>query len=184
MIAPIVDADDRNEPGDPYSLEQDFADLSRLTAKLTADITARLAQDPDTESACLLLLDLREARKALHDLEATVEAEAAQRHRGRELRFEGYVAEFRGGRRPADWQLGELTWRLIQPWAVDQQTGEVDPITAVKLDAVRERLLEAYAVTPRTTKLREFGIDPDEFCTYVDSRRTVTVRRDVAEEAT
>jgi len=169
------------QPGEAVSLEADFDDIGRAITRLSEDVPAHLDLFDSAEAACMLLFDLRETRKRLADLEAYVEAEAARRMPGPELRFEGFVAERKGGQDRRQWRHDELAWAVLRPLVVDSN-GEVDESAAELVGMVRDRLLECAQVSGwRLTKLKPLGIEPSDYCETTTGRRTVHVRPDLEE---
>jgi hypothetical protein len=167
------------DPGD--ALTDTFTRLQTEATRLVEEASARLEMDKDAEAALELLLDIREALAPLRDLAAVVEAEACHRMRGKTLEWPGFAAERRAGANRVDWRHEDLAWDLLRPLAVNTETGEVNAEASVLLSEARAVLLECAAVTWRTGKLRERGLDAGDYSKVAAYRRTVTVRRVVAE---
>lgn len=172
------------QPGDPDTVAIDLAALIATVSRLSDDVPAHLDADTTAEAACELLFQLRTERQRLQTVEAFVEAEAADRMPGKELRWDGYVAERRGGTaKPGNWRHDDVAWVLCREAAVDPATGELDEGALQVVDRVRSLLLNAARPEWRTTVLRQHGIDPYDYAERVPSRRTVTIREDTDEDA-
>lgn len=173
---------DAPSPGDPMALEHDFDEIGRLITRMGEDVPAHLDVFDTAEAACALLFDLRETRKRLADIEAYVEAEAARRMPGKVLRFEGFVAERKGGQDRRNWRHGDVAWAVLHPLIVDSN-GEVDEAAAELVGQVRDRLIECAQITGwRINQLRPLGIEPADYCETATGRRTVHVRPDTDDE--
>lgn len=171
------------QPGEQDSLDTAFADLQRVTSRLSEDVPLHLDSHDDVESALLLLHALRGARQALASVEAFVEAEAADRMPAREYRWSGYVAERKGGQDRKNWRHDDVAWAVVRPLVVNETTGEVDQDRAQLVGAVRDRLLNCAQVSGwRVNQLRPLGIEPGDYCETSTGRRTVHVRLDVEDD--
>lgn len=163
------------DPGDPTALEADFAELHHAIGRLSEDTPARLDQDDTADAACLLLWDLREARKRLAEIEAFVEAHTARRLSRRRTEVAGFVAEVKGGNDRKAWQHDKLAWDVCRPLAVDA-TGTVDDAAAVLIGLVRDRFLNCASIAYwRAGQLRQLGLDPDDYADVTRGRRTVAL---------
>lgn len=168
------------DPGDPVALERDFADLGGLLVRLNEDSMHRLDQADDDLAALELLFDLREARQKLAEIEASVEAVAAQRMAAPKVEWPGFVAERKGGADRKSWEHDRLAWAVVHPLCVDVN-GETDDTAAALVAQVRDRLLNCAAVSYwRVTQLRQLGLNPSDYCSTTTGRRTVHVQRVVA----
>lgn len=168
------------QPGEVDSLDRIFDALDSAIDALSTETNLHLEMFGDPEAACQLLLRTRDTRKRLQELEAAVEATAAQRMTGKELRWGDFVAERRGGWRRVSWRHDDVAWRLIADIAVDARTGEVSEDLAAAVSAARDRIVNAASISGwRVTQLRPAGIDPDDYSESIESRRTVEVRRNV-----
>ena len=169
-------------PGDPMALERDFDEIGRLITRMGEDVPAHLDVFDTAEAACALLFDLRETRKRLADLEAYAEAEAARRMPGKVLRFEGFVAERKGGVDRRNWRHDEVAWAVCLPLLADAN-GEVDEAAADLVGQVRDRLINCAQISGwRINQLRPLGIEPADYCETTTGRRTVHVRPDTGDE--
>lgn len=169
------------DPGDPLALEEDFAQLARLLDRLNEDSGARLAQADDDLAALELLFDLRESRKKLAEIEAAVEATAAQRMGRQRVEWPGFIAERKGGLDRKHWRNDDVAWAVIKPLAVDAN-GEYDDAAVSLISQARDRLVNCAQITGwRVTQLRPLGIDPEQYCEVTTGRRTVMVSRAVAD---
>jgi hypothetical protein len=169
-------------PGDPLALERDFDEIGHLITRMGEDVPAHLDVFDTAEAACALLFDLRETRKRLADLEAYVEAQAAGRMLGKVLRFEGFVAERKGGQDRRNWRHDEIAWAVCHPLIVDAN-GEVDDSAAELVGMVRDRLINCAQISGwRINQLRPLGIEPADYCETTTGRRTVHVRPDTDDE--
>lgn len=121
------------------------------------------------------LAGVREARRRLHRIEANLEAAAARAMTQRriELPALGIVAERRGGTKRTDWDHPRVASVVARRYAVDAY-GEIDTDLAELAECVAHWLLDFVNVSYwRAGKLRELGVDPDQYATCERGRRTV-----------
>lgn len=175
MTAPEFVAPDA---GEPAALELDFQILYDALNRLSVDAPSRLDQADDDLAALELLFDLRESRKKLAEIEASVEAIAAQRMSAPKVEWPGFIAERKGGLDRKHWEHDRLAWACIAD--LTQVDGVIDDADAALVASVRDRLLNCAAISYwRTGQVKQLGIDPNDYCETTKGRRTVQVSRKV-----
>jgi hypothetical protein len=152
--------------------------IARATTRLSEDAPLYLDDRDDAESAVNLLRQVRELRQQLASVEAFCEAETAKRLGNGKHNVPGFQVEVRGGSRYTEWRHDELAFALCRPIAVDPATGEIVPEVVQIIDQVRTTLLNAARPDWRTTVLRANNINPGDYSTRVQARRTVTITPD------
>jgi hypothetical protein len=165
------------DTGSADALTLDFAELAHSILRLGEDVPVALDEDDTTETVVQLLADLRRHRKALHDLEAFVEAAAVQRipFSKAPQRIGDQLVEVRGSKwTRTRWNHPSLARAVCADLIYDQETGAVNEEMASAVGAVADRILAAGHIDYwRATLLRQDGIDPDAFSEQVLGRRTV-----------
>lgn len=137
--------------------------------------------DPDDVVPALHLLGgLRKLRQRLAMAEAVVEAQCAAGMTTDRVEAPGLLAERRGGAKRTAWRHDDVRASIRDTVAVraavDQTTGEVDPVRAdAATHAVDLALSAVGAGSYRASGLRALGLDPGNFCTQEYGRRTVAV---------
>jgi hypothetical protein len=114
-----------------------------------------------------LLLTLREVKSEFDLIVRDVEDDCARLMRRKHFNTPQLTAErWAGGLDRRNWQSKDLARKIIADGDFDHPQD------------VADMLFELAAVSYwRVTKLRELGIDPDEFCDSAPGRATVSVKR-------
>lgn len=157
--------------------------IEAAVAMLSTSVPERLDDDESTEGTVALLHRLVTLRKALGTVEAVVEQQAAWRCDYGTSEVGEWTVVVRGGKNRVQWRNDDLAYAACLDIALDKSTGEVDRVKARVVDEVRSRLMNVFGgLKPRTTMLKELGIEPDDFCVSDGtSRRTVQVEPRVVE---
>lgn len=148
--------------------------LPEWMGQVVADVAAQLAESEDDYAELAeLLVDVRELRRQLGDQEREVEGVlvAVLPDRKVEVPQVG-VVERRSGSVRKKWDSEALVARLVRDRLYDSETGEARFVSA--RDAVDAAVSVVTACAPftgsmgwRAGALRDFGIDPDEWCESV-----------------
>lgn len=162
----------------PESVDEMLALITTATNRLGEDVGAALDEDTTPDIAVILLYRIREARKALAELEASVEGTAAGRMpSSKPLQVGTLIAERKGGAIRKQWEHDRVAWDVIRARLATENDGQV-PSDAEMATAVlvRDALLNCAQISGwRTTQLRPLGLDPDRYATVERGRRTVHV---------
>lgn len=167
-------------------------DVARITfnvtlSNLAADVEALDQNLPDWLTGVegelpvlYALADVREARQQLAQIESSLERAAAVRMTGKPIAVTDppLYAKRRYGKDRKEWKWDDLLRELVSPVAVDSATGEVLPGAFEASAVIRDCIGFAYG---RVGAIKKRGVDPDEFCTAVPGRVTVTVSRTIPE---
>lgn len=161
--------------------EQIVAHLDELNLREIAGGAAeRLAlygQSLDELGALDLLKGLRDARKALAVAEGLLETYCARKAmRSQRVALSGaWVAERHFSKDRKEWDHQGLTAAVMERLLVDTSTGEVKEGAefARGVWAARDALTTAARTDWRMTPLKEWGIDPDDYCRSTPGRATV-----------
>lgn len=139
--------------------------------EFVTDLAAWTPPDLDPPDLARIAMALRRIAKAHADAAADVDTLIAKKH-GRGT-FDVDGAEVKVGRtaRRTGWDHDALLRAVLDSRLVDTETGEIADETP--LDKVRHVW---NLGAPRTTALRDRGIDPDEFAT-TEWRDSVTYRQ-------
>jgi hypothetical protein len=160
-----------------------FTPAVEAVAALHDDIDRLIGQvDGDDIALITLLRDARTARQQLATIERALEDAAARawpRTAGNRIALSNeWVAERRFGADRTKWDNDGLTADLVRKVTsgpvVDESTGELCEPNAMTW-ALRDALVACARPSWRTTKLREHGIDPDEYCHKEKGRVTVQI---------
>jgi hypothetical protein len=140
-----------------------------------------LAWNADTPRLAFGLDRVRELRKALSDLERSIEQIIVDLMDSKTETVDGLgtLERKRGTDRKA-WQSEELLIRLVRDAVDPEGTGELpDPVEV--LTSVVQMVTECMPVTPsmgwRVTALRARGIDPDEWAETKPGRTSVQIHK-------
>lgn len=161
-------------------------DLDELHCALVFD-----SHDPDEhgdlDRAVRDLAALRDARQALADWELVLTDWIADAVGRNTVTVDGVgTVEVKRGAARKEWDMHSLLRVVLDSrMAPDPATGEADPTddghAEVKGEAVTtspdlSRVLHVWNLgAPRTTALRERGIDPDEFCATSPGRTSIVI---------
>lgn len=123
------------------------------------------------------LLELRERRIQLGQIEAYVESVLARVMPVGSLDFPDLHLERKGGRDRKEWDHDGVVAALAQRFAADADTGEVDPTLVPLYEHAVHHFLQSAQVTGYRTKtgLVPLGVDPDDYSKSERGRRTVHV---------
>lgn len=161
-----------SRPGfEPLVLEVTVEDVSR-------DV-ARWLDTAEEIEALDALATVRKARQDLAQIEATIEARAAQLMSGNTVEWPGGVAERRFGKDRKEWQHDELVRQVANlvalDAATDKQSGETDDMLAALIQDAVAQFAATHRPDWRVTVLKKLGIDPDEFCHAIPGRTTIQI---------
>ncbi len=134
---------------------------------------------PDVQGMALLLVAIRRAMAQLRWAADELEDEITKVMPSKTMNVAGLgQIEMRTGASRKGWDKEGLIANLTHQIAVDQPpianaiTGEVVSPHAV-VEGVLQQFLIAATPSWKTTGLREFHIDPDEYCTTTWGRKTI-----------
>lgn len=168
------------ETSAPFGLAAEAADVRTLAASLKV-MTADLPPMPDV-TAIDLLHTIRTARQDLTLAERALEDAAVKAMTSDRATLDGrWTAERRFGKDRKEWDherlQSEVVQRAIDTARVNPETGEirdgVEPNATTW--AVRDALIACARPEWRVTALKVMGIAPDDYCTAIKGRATVTV---------
>ncbi len=136
-------------------------------------LCAAPAPNVDLAGHVATLLAIQQARRDLADVEQKAKDTIGHLMRGRTAVVEGVGVLHRSARKSrTQWDKDALRMSVADTKLVDKDTGEI--VDESPLDKV----LHVWNLgTPRTTALRERGLDPDEFC-KVENRPGFDIRID------
>ena len=132
----------------------------------------------DIERRAEILQRIRQARTALADVEAIIEANVARLMKSNKVDLDKYQLIRRGGSKIV-WTPESLTTAI--GWAIEARFTAATGVIADGFDldtayAVRDFVMELYgSATIKTTPLKELGVDYGELITREKTRRTVQV---------
>lgn len=147
---------------------------------LNVETKAILEDDDSPDTVVQLLNSVRTLRKALADIESSVEATAVQRLAYGETQVGDLLVEVRSSRKRSEWRHDDLAWRVCQDLAFDDDGTQIDGVAEV-VDKVRNRLLLCARPEWRMTPLKDLGINPDDYSLAGESRKTVQITPAVTE---
>lgn len=138
-----------------------------VLSDLLTCLDAAAREAPDLRVAAGLLVDLRETRRELAQLERDVEQRIADLMGDRRETVMGVgVLERHRVKKRLAWDREELLRVVRDSRLVNRETGEIAEETEL------QRVLAVWNLgAPRVTALRERGIDGDEFCSSQDQGR-------------
>lgn len=165
----------------PRSVGEVFAAIEQLAAVQIPDLAVVLS--PDVQGMALLLAALRRAMAQLRWAADELEDEITKAMPGKEVEVPGLgKIEMRTGSSRKGWDKDALTRTMIHTIAADYSpTALVDPISGEEVDVHHfvEHVITLWcdAATPswKSTGLRQFKIDPDEYCEVTWGRKTITM---------
>lgn len=124
-----------------------------------------------------LLADLRDLRVRLQQVEAVVEAAAAQSMTSDRVEAPGLLAERKGGNVRKRWEHDRLAERVVTAAITDTTTGELAVEPDVAHGLVAEVLACAAVSYWRVGALKARGVRFDDACETETGRRTVHISR-------
>lgn len=140
---------------------------------------AEILDDLHEIEALDALSEVRQARVALAQIEASLERRAAKVMTGNLIEWPGGVAERRFGKDRKAWQhdelIREVTSHIAREAAVDKTSGELDDMLAALIQDAVAVFAATHRPEWRVTALKQLGIDPDEFCEAIPGRTTVVL---------
>ena len=126
-----------------------------------------------------LLRQVRASRVELAEIEAIIEAKAAQLMTDDTYEAPNLYARRRGGASRKAWDndrlTGRVTHHIATNVALDTTTGEVDDDLAHRITEAAEQLWATARPSWRTGALKKLGVAFDDCCTTEYGRRTVQV---------
>ena len=151
----------------------------RLTVET---LEGQFCEDQDDYEALIeLLVEVREWRRQLGDLEREIEGAAIEHLPARKVDVVGVgVVELRTGAKRKKWDSEALVSRLVRDALYDPATGEARHASvAESVDAAVAAVTACAPFTGsmgwRAGALRDHGIDPDEWCESAPGRKTIQI---------
>lgn len=159
------------------SATEAFADIEHLARTTLPDLAVLVA--PDVDGLAQLLVAVRRAQAQLRWAEETLEDELVKAMPGKDAEVPGVgMITLRTGTSRKAWDKDGLVDRLVakigdEPaFFVDEETGEfLTPSETAR--QVIAGFMRAATPSWKVTGLREFRIDPDEFCETTWGRKSI-----------
>lgn len=164
----------------PTDRVSEALDLIHAATEMLNNETAAFLEDTTDPAAAALLFDrIQQHRKGLQQVEASVEAAAAQRMTSRKIAVPGWVIEKKGGSTNHRWDDAAAAWSVLLPLATVPDTGEVDDAAAELLGKARDQLLQcAHVDYWRIEAMKDAGeTNPYRFRTSEKGRYTIRVTK-------
>lgn len=161
-------------------------DIDEAHCAVTYD-SADPAEHGDLDRAVRNLAELRQARQTLADWELVLTEWIADALGRNTLTVDGVgTVEVKRGAQRKEWDIHSLLRMVLDSRRPpDTDTGEADPAddghAVVKDEPVTVspdlgRVLDVWNLgAPRTTALRDRGIDPDEFCATAPGKTSIVI---------
>lgn len=184
-IAPAVDGADAQGASRHWQVTASAEEL--VSAAETAKDNAEwMCDEKDLDHLAVLKAAICEAKTILTAIERDIDPEIANLMGQQQVQIGDLRLERRGGKNRKNWESGSLWSEIVRRSRFDRDTGE----ELSEADA-RERLIQmTFACVPftgslgwRTTALRSFDIQPDEYCESSPAPYRVEVHHVTNEEA-
>jgi hypothetical protein len=149
-------------------------------AETVKDNAEWMCDEKDLEHLAVIKAAIREAKEVLSAIEKDIDPDIAALMGEQQVQVGEFRLERRGGKNRKQWQSGSLWSELCRRSRFDPDTGE-----ELSAEAARERLVQmTHACVPftgslgwRTTALRSYGLDPDEYAEVSPAPWRVEVHR-------